>query len=126
MQIQQSVAVKSRHIRLAPGTRRYYLSSSLSTFVQAKAEEFDGMALMTVDIVHTSHATVKERCLHYIGKQPVVGGRPRLQVGEFLVTSGEQLGSLRLAFHPYVRSRLQPEGVLIPTADLGRIISIIG
>ena len=126
MQIQESVAAKSRHVRLAPGTRRYYLSSSLSTFVQAKIEDFDGMALMVVDIAHTSHAIVRERCLHHVRKLTTTCGRPRLQVGEFLVTSGEQIGSLRLAFHPYVGGKLHPEGALIPTADLGRITTIIG
>jgi len=112
-------------MRLAPGTRRYYLSGSPTTFVQAKLQEFDGLTLMVVDISHTTNPQVKERCLHRM--RPLLDGcRRRLPVGEVLVVNDSPKGSLRLAFHAYQGGVLQDEGTVIPTADLGRIIDTVG
>lgn len=112
-------------MRLAPGTRRYYLSGSPTTFVQAKLQEFDGLTLMVVDIAHTTNPQVKERCLHRL-KPLSEGCRRKLTVGEIVVVSGARMGSLRLVFRAYQGGMLASEYAVIPTADLGRIIDTVG
>ena len=126
MHTQGLVAEEPRHARLAPGTRRYHLSSHQQDYVQAKQQDFGGMALMVVDLHHTTNRAVIEHCRRIITSSTVDGWKRRLNVGEVLVRNGVLNGVLQLTFHPYIGGLLQPEGLLIPTAELGRIKRIVG
>lgn len=120
MLTQQSVASQPRHERLAPGTRHHYYLSSASGSVPVRIKEYDGLALMIVDLPRVTHRGVRDRCKSALRH---LRGAP---VGEILVQRGRRLRPLELSFHRYVDGHLSTKGSSIKTDDLGKVINVVG